>query len=293
MALGVYRQVRKAFRDLNPREIRAMADKQLRIGIVAPSAEAFAAIENTLIPQVVSSARRSQIEPCIYRAAGPLDAYDLVLVERHLPRPRGAFSFDLNNPARAARAIIDEHPDLAVALARNFCPFRKPVIDLLIRRISKENAAFALLTALPDVIPNILELPWALGEFASDTAFLTLNQIRMALVIAGASNHEVGYSDQSTQIAAIVGGALGWRALARELVGKIPLGGGLIPKAAIAYAGTYTVGIGLERFYRIGYGLTRWERREVYGAALEHGKGLAASLLGFAKSKRMRSLPGG
>ena len=40
--------------------------------------------------------------------------------------------------------------------------------------------------------------------------------------------------------------AFGWRALARELVGHIPLGGGLIPKGAIAYAGTYVVGKGLE-----------------------------------------------
>ena len=47
-------------------------------------------------------------------------------------------------------------------------------------------------------------------------------------------------------------GAFGWRALARELVGKIPMGGGLIPKAAIAYAGTRVVGLSLERLYRIG-----------------------------------------
>jgi hypothetical protein len=81
-----------------------------------------------------------------------------------------------------------------------------------------------------------------------------------------------------------VGGAVGWRALARELAGKIPFGGGLIPKAAIAYAGTYTVGFGLERFYRIGRGLTRQERREVYERALRRGREIVRALLELRRS---------
>ena len=93
--------------------------------------------------------------------------------------------------------------------------------------------ATMLVTALPDVIPSLIELPWAAGEFASDTAFLTMNQVRMAFLIAGASDQDVGYREQRAQIAGIVAGAFGWRALARELAGKIPFGGGLIPKAAI------------------------------------------------------------
>jgi hypothetical protein len=138
---------------------------------------------------------------------------------------------------------------------------------------------FALVTALPDVVPSLAELPWAVGEFASDTAFLTMNQVRMAFLIAAASDRAVGYREQRGQIAAIVGGAVGWRALARELAGKIPFGGGLIPKAAIAYAGTYTVGVGLERFYRLGSGLTRQERRLIYESALKRGKELVKALV--------------
>ena len=88
----------------------------------------------------------------------------------------------------------------------------------------------------------MIELPWAIGEFASDTAFLTMNQIRMAFLIAAASDRPIGYREQRSEIASIVAGAFGWRALARELVGKVPFGGGLIPKAGIAYAGTFAVG---------------------------------------------------
>jgi hypothetical protein len=59
-------------------------------------------------------------------------------------------------------------------------PFRQPVVDRIIHNVSKENALFSVVTALPDVVPSILQLPWSIGEFASDTAFLTINQIRMA-----------------------------------------------------------------------------------------------------------------
>ena len=89
------------------------------------------------------------------------------------------------------------------------------------------------------MVPNFIELPWAIGEFASDTAFLTANQVRMAFQIAAACGKDVGLGKQKGAVLSIAAGAFGWRALARELVGKIPLGGGLIPKGAIAYAGTY------------------------------------------------------
>ena len=63
-------------------------------------------------------------------------------------------------------------------------------------------------------------------------------------------------------------------------MGKIPLGGGLIPKAAIAWAGTYAVGLSLERLYRLGYGFTREERAAVYQDAFKHGKEVSRMLLG-------------
>ena len=43
-----------------------------------------------------------------------------------------------------------------------------------------------------------------------------------------------------------------WRALAKQLVGKIPFGGGLIAKAAVAYAGTKVLGLSLDHFYSLG-----------------------------------------
>ena len=152
---------------------------------------------------------------------------------------------------------------MALPLARQFPCFRKPVVEDIIQSVSRENALFAITTALPNVIPNLIELPWAFGEFASDTVFLTANQIRMAFVIAAASGREIGVAHQKVEIASLVAGAFGWRALARELAGMIPLGEGLIPKGAIAYAATFLIGKGLEHFYHANVPYTP-------GAARQH-----------------------
>jgi len=165
-----------------------------------------------------------------------------------------------------------------LALGRTMPQFREVVAKRIVQRVAKENALFSLVTALPNVLPSLIDVPWAVGEFATDTAFLTMNQIRMALMIAALNDRPVGFLEQKLQIAAIAGGAFGWRALARELVGKIPLGGGLIPKAAIAFAGTWLVGMGLEKVNRTGRHLSPREKKETYKEGLGQGKQFARTL---------------
>jgi hypothetical protein len=184
--------------------------------------------------------------------------------------------------------VLHHRRDLAIPLAVHIQPFREEVSNRIIKKVAKENALFALATALPDIVP-FLSLPWAIGEFASDTALLTANQFRMAFLLAAANDRDIGYREQKAEVVSIMLGAFGWRALARELVGKIPLGGGLIPKAAIAYAGTRVVGQSLERLYRIGRAYTREERRLAYEDALQRGKTLAASLLDGIKARNPRA----
>ena len=100
----------------------------------------------------------------------------------------------------------------------------------------------------------------------------------MLFMLAAASDRPVGYREQRSEIASIIAGCFGWRALARELIGKIPFGGGLIPKAGVAWAGTFAVGLSFERLYRLGYGFTR-EERKVGEDAFEHGRQIAGMLL--------------
>ncbi|MCX6624752.1 MAG: hypothetical protein NTY38_27560, partial [Acidobacteria bacterium] len=264
-------QVRQAVKNLNPADVREAAERPVHIRLVAASSAGYAAMEDFLLPSTISTNKRYEVMPLLHRAGDPgsngAEDYDLEIYEEGLPRPRSAFTFPLQHPEEMVENILRSRDELGLPLARHFPAFRKVVAERIIRTISKENALFSLVTALPDVIPSIIELPWAIGEFATDTAFLTMNQLRMAFLLAGASDRPIGFAVQKVEVAGIAAGAFGWRAIARELVGKIPLGGGLIPKTAIAYAGTYTVGRSIERLYRVGYGYARDERRMVYEEA--------------------------
>ena len=287
MSLQVFKEIRAAVANLDPAEVQAAADRPLRIGLLATTEQAYAAMEEFLLPaDKVSERKRAEAAVMIESAADPerRSDFDMVLCEPGLACPKNGFTFHADNPAPTVHEILTACDELSLTLARNFPPFRQPVVDRVIHNVSKENALFSVVTGLPDIIPSILELPWSIGEFASDTAFLTINQIRMAFLIAAASDKPIGYSMQKAEIATIVTGAFGWRALARELVGKIPFGGGLIPKGAIAFAGTYVVGLGLDRFHRLGYGLSSAERRESYQAAFERGKGIVQLVLRGIKS---------
>jgi hypothetical protein len=284
--MSILRQIKHAISNLRPTEVRDAADRRLAVGLVATSAAAYRAMEDFLAPvDSTSPNRRAEVLSMTYRAGDPgiPDRFDLVLYENQIPRAENAFTFFPNDPVGTVKQILAGKNELGLPLARHFLPFRRPVVNECLYSVSRENALFALATALPNIVPNFVELPWAVGEFASDTAFLTMNQIRMAFLVAAASDSQIGYREQKAEIASIITGAFGFRAVARELVGKIPFGGGLIPKAAIAFAGTYVVGLSLERYYRIGYGLTREERRREYETALTHGKSVAELLLAGLK----------
>jgi hypothetical protein len=212
--------------------------------------------------------------------AAKVQDFDLVIYDESVLVPRHALVFQRQQPDYVVKQVIEHFEEsVTLPLARTFPPFRLPYIERVIQRTSRENAMFSLATALPDIIPSLIELPWAVTEFASDTAVLTANQVKMAFLIAAASDREVGYLEQKREIATVIGGAFGWRALAKQLVGKIPFGGGLLPKAAIAYAGTKVVGMSLERLYRIGYTYSRQERQRIYNDAFQHGKQIVGTLL--------------
>lgn len=276
MSLNILKDLKAAYSNLNAAAVRETAEQHLTVGLVALTGDAYCAMERFLRPPLEGS-----VSARIFRADNPArpEGFHLVLYDSAIACPENAFVFYGNDEARTVREILDARLQLDLPLARNFDIFREPVIDDIIQRVSKENALFSIASALPNVIPTFFELPWAIGEFATDTAFLTMNQVRMALLMAGACGDPVGYAEQLGQVGLIVGGAFGWRAIARELAGKIPLGGGLIPKGAIAYAGTYVVGASLKRYHLQGIKLSLSERRQTYQAALERGRKVVGNFI--------------
>lgn len=294
MSIQVFKNVKEAIRNLDPEDIRKHTERPLRLLLYADSDEEYRALENYFIPRDISAAKRAQVRRVVHRSyetSVPAVRGDLEIYfdpERELEGAEpDVFGFDPAQPDAIMHQILQHRPDLAVPLALHVLPFRAEISRRMIKKVAKENALFSLATAVPDLVPFI-SLPWAIGEFASDTAFLTANQIRMAFLLAAANDRDVGYHEQRGEIASIILGAFGWRALARELVGKIPWGGGLIPKAAIAYAGTRVVGLSLERYYRIGRHYTRAERRIAYEDALRHGREIVSAFVETFEQRRQR-----
>lgn len=295
MSIQVFQHVKDAIRNLDPEDIRKHTERPLRLLLYADSERQYRDMEDFLLPGELSPGKRAQTRRLIYRGSegvtpsghGDLEIYYDPGHELDASQS-DTFGFDPDQPNATVRQILHRRPDLAVPLALHVLPFRQDVSGRMVKKIARENALFSLATALPDIVPFI-SLPWAIGEFASDTAFLTANQIRMAFLLAAANDRDLGYHEQRGEIASIILGAFGWRALARELVGKIPWGGGLVPKAAIAYAGTRVVGLSLERYYRLGKAFTRSERRVAYEDALERGKQIVGGLVqGFEQRRSQR-----
>jgi len=277
--LKMLKQARAAIGMLNPEEVRKRIEKPLHVGLVAENEAGYCEIEDFLVPTSLGRDDRINRMGHVHRAGdeGVPAKVDLVLYQQGLQIPEGAFEFRRDDVESTMAEILNSRGDDALALARQFPPLRKPVTDRIILSVARENALFAVATALPNILPNMMELPWAFGEFATDTAFLTANQIRMAFQIAAACGNEIGFSQQKGSVLSIVASAFGWRALARELAGKIPLGEGLIPKGAIAFAGTYVMGKGLQRFAH-GGAYTKAETESAYREALNYGRNVVQSL---------------
>jgi hypothetical protein len=292
MSVKIFQHIKDALGNLDPEEIRRHTERPMRLFLYANHDESHRQMEEFFIPSQLSDGKRAELQRIVRRASEgylPSESHDLEIYFEDSPQglltsTRQVFAFCPDDPQRTIRDVLSSRPDLAIPLALHVHPFREEVSKRIVKKVARENALFSLATAIPDIIPFI-SLPWAIGEFASDTAILTANQIRMVFLLAAASDRTVGYREQKGEIATIVAGAFGWRALARELVGKIPMGGGLLPKAAIAYAGTRVAGMSLERYYRLGRAYTRAERRLAYEDALERGKTFATSLLEGLKRK--------
>lgn len=160
MASEIYEQIRTGFRNLNPNQVRVMTERRLRVGLIASTGAGFASLEELLAPPSPEP-RRCEIERLVEGALDEASGrLDLVLCQSELLPPPGAFRVDAADRERTIREIVARREDLRLALARNFRAFRRPVIGRIVKTISRENALFCLLTALPDVLPSLIELPW-------------------------------------------------------------------------------------------------------------------------------------
>jgi uncharacterized protein (DUF697 family) len=178
--------------------------------------------------------------------------------------------------------VLEALPDQHLALARHYPLFRPAVGRRLIGDTSIANATYALGTGLGEAFPP-LTIPFNVG----DIVILTKNQALMAYKLGLAHGGSVRWQDHVTELGGVVGAGFLWRQAARQLVGLIPVWG-IVPKVAIAYAGTYTVGEAIMRWYQTGEKLSRRGMQELYSQALARGKHVAQDLLARMPRPAMR-----
>ncbi|HEX5324090.1 MAG TPA: hypothetical protein VFW40_09905 [Capsulimonadaceae bacterium] len=178
--------------------------------------------------------------------------------------------------------IAAKHADLRLALAASFPAFRPIVIGQLIAESSKENARVAALSALPGVIPLT---DWLVpATAAGDMYILTKNQVTLLLQVAACYGLPPDLKARLRELLPVVGGAFGWRAVARELIGLVPGGVGVIVKASLAYAGTVAVGRAAAYYYASGgHTLSAADMRRLYRESLSEATRRVRALLPFRR----------
>ena len=263
------REIVQISKELSTEEVRDLADKRFRIALVGSTMRTHDVAEQLLeglsLPERETSRAFLVCSPTV-----PSEPADILIDCGSADEPVLGEHYTWLLPedgALVARRIVSDLPGLAVALARRFPMFREPAIEHLIKEASRVNGQIAMLSAIPGVIPvaSVFLPPAAVA----DIVMLTKNQIMLLLKIAAALGMSYHTRDRLKEIVPVVAGAMGWRSLAREFVGMVPGGVGLLVKGAIAYAGTYVVGKGAEWFWRTGRELSRQQKERLYRQMLE------------------------
>ncbi len=268
----------KTLKAVSPKAIEDEAATAFRLALVGDSAHRLA-LREALLTDKATPGEREAAQEFLVEMAEPPDAgngeeYAFVLYSSGLGGTigaRGANSVPvIGLPEDVAEGMIAQRPDLGVALARRFPLFRLPAANRLISDTARVNANFALLSALPGVMPwTAIVLP---ASSAADTVILTKNQIMLIMRLAALHGHKPGYTKQVKELLGTIGGALGWRTLARQLVGFVPAGIGVVLKASIAYSGTFAAGRAALWFYQTGRTLSPKEIRSIYQGKMKDAR---------------------
>ncbi len=168
--------------------------------------------------------------------------------------------------------VLEALPDKLLPLGRYFPLFRLPIARYLINDTSVSNAAYAFSTSLAEIIP-VLNIPFTI----TDMVVITKSQAFLVYKLGLALGYSTRWQDYVAEFGSVLGGGFIWRQVSRYLVGLIPVIG-IVPKAVIAYTGTYVVGNVVLQWYLTGRHLSPDQLRQLYTQARLQGAALAKTL---------------
>lgn len=172
--------------------------------------------------------------------------------------------------------VMETLKERKLALARQYPLFRLAVARELIGDTALANASYVLGTGFAEIIP-VLNVPFNVA----DIVILTKNQALLVYKLGLALGLPTAWQAHVAELGSVVGAGFIWRQIARQLVGLIPVWG-IIPKVAVAYAGTFAVGEAVLHWYQTGHKLSGRGMRAVYTDALARGKQIAREIMAQA-----------
>ena len=137
----------------------------------------------------------------------------------------------LETVARHVAAVADE---ASYQLAARLPAMRPAVVRTIVKRFSTQNGVLGAAIFIP----------------GADFPVLTLNQIRMVLRIAAAHGEEID-RERALEVLSVVGLGLGFRTIARQALGVVPVAGWAV-KGGVAYGATRALGEAAEAYFAAG-----------------------------------------
>jgi uncharacterized protein (DUF697 family) len=274
-------------KEVTTQAIRDESRRSFLLGITGEAAD-VAAIRKVFLgpepsPEQVDVARSFLVEapePVSADTLRELSRCNLVLLADGRVAPadvRPAETLAIGSPEGAIEWLLDRRPDWSLSLARHLPGFRPEVSQRIIFNVSRVNAEVAIVSSLPQSIPILAPLFPAVAT--TDILILTKNQVMMLMRLAAAHGLEPVWTQRMKELLPVVGGGFGWRAVARELVGLVPAGAGVIAKGTIAFVGTYVTGRAGLMYYQLRRAPTPAELRRLYEEAAAAAKGVVTEAL--------------
>lgn len=243
--LGLVREARTGAGDRGPLAVTgALAEelaKSLSTG-AAPGAvrvgsppEQAAAVVHVLAgkptdddERLLRAAHRARV-PIVAVQTDPGAVHDVpyVLATDIVPCPAGA-GFPVEAIVGVVAAKLGEN---GTALAARLPALRAPLCEHLIASFSRKNALVGAAVFVP----------------GADLPVMTLNQARLVLRLAAAHGLEPGEA-RLAEVAGVVGFGFGMRAVARQVLGVVPVAGWAV-KAGLGYAATRALGEAAHRLF--------------------------------------------
>jgi uncharacterized protein (DUF697 family) len=212
------------------------------------------------------------VDPAVTVTSGPSQAPGPGIIEDYVVP---AIEFEPLR-TRLLPHLIDACKGVEIAVGRRLPILRTTVAAKLTRDAALNALKVSGASALVDNLPVVGAF---LGAFVSAGDMMAITGIQMMLMLqiraAFGKDPDVA---QMWELLPVVGGGFGWRALARELSGFIPVGGVII-KSAIAYAGTIVVGEGATFFELHGRHMSKVDAAKVYEDARKSAQTFARDVL--------------